>query len=75
MQQVERFASYVSNYSKCPNYLHSQEGVWRTSAMVSRWRQYMTRFASSFVSNEAVTSNERPSDYKNGSAKLHDSLI
>ncbi|KAL1344443.1 hypothetical protein HN51_018382 [Arachis hypogaea] len=75
MEQVERFASYVSNYRKRPIYLHSQEGVWRTSAMVSRWRQYMTRFASSFVSNEAVTSSERPSDYTNGSAKLHDSSI
>ncbi|KAJ6709320.1 putative proteinD/NADH KINASE FAMILY PROTEIN [Salix koriyanagi] len=46
MEQVEKFASLVSDSSKKPIYLHSKEGVWRTSAMVSRWRQYMTRSAS-----------------------------
>lgn len=42
-QQVELFASVVSDSSKRPIYVHSKEGVWRTSAMVSRWKQYMTR--------------------------------
>lgn len=42
-QQVELFASIVSDSSKRPIYVHSKEGVWRTSAMVSRWKQYMTR--------------------------------
>ncbi|KAF2556960.1 hypothetical protein F2Q68_00013830 [Brassica cretica] len=42
-QQVELFASVVSDSSKRPIYVHSKEGVWRTSAMVSRWRQYITR--------------------------------
>ncbi|KAJ6954255.1 LOW QUALITY PROTEIN: hypothetical protein NC652_005867 [Populus alba x Populus x berolinensis] len=46
MEQVEKFASLVSDSSKKPIYLHSREGVGRTSAMVSRWRQYMTRSAS-----------------------------
>eukprot|EP00258_Populus_trichocarpa_P034421 XP_024450440.1 NAD kinase 2, chloroplastic isoform X2 [Populus trichocarpa] len=46
MEQVEKFASLVSDSSKKPIYLHSKEGVRRTSAMVSRWRQYMTRSAS-----------------------------
>lgn len=41
--QVELFASIVSDSSKRPIYVHSKEGVWRTSAMVSRWKQYMTR--------------------------------
>ncbi|XP_020213188.1 NAD kinase 2, chloroplastic [Cajanus cajan] len=62
MEEVERFASYVSDCSKRPIYLHSKEGVWRTSAMVSRWRQYMTRFASQM-------------DYTNGFGKLQDSKI
>ncbi|CAN8312844.1 unnamed protein product [Cochlearia groenlandica] len=42
-QQVELFASIISDSSKRPVYVHSKEGVWRTSAMVSRWKQYMTR--------------------------------
>ncbi|XP_019098206.1 PREDICTED: NAD kinase 2, chloroplastic isoform X2 [Camelina sativa] len=42
-QQVELFASIVSDSNKRPIYVHSKEGVWRTSAMVSRWKQYMTR--------------------------------
>ncbi|KAK7410627.1 hypothetical protein VNO78_01568 [Psophocarpus tetragonolobus] len=53
MGQVERFASYVSDCSKRPIYLHSNEGVWRTSAMVSRWRQYMTCSTSSDCTNES----------------------
>ncbi|XP_057993348.1 NAD kinase 2, chloroplastic isoform X2 [Hevea brasiliensis] len=48
VEQVEKFASLVSDYSKRPIYLHSKEGVWRTSAMISRWRQYMMRSASLF---------------------------
>ncbi|KAL6984299.1 NAD kinase 2, mitochondrial [Sarracenia purpurea var. burkii] len=50
MEQVEKFAALVSNSSKRAIYLHSREGVWRTSGMVSRWRQYMARYASQFVS-------------------------
>ncbi|GAV86532.1 NAD_kinase domain-containing protein [Cephalotus follicularis] len=52
MEQVEKFASLVSDCSKKPIYLHCKEGVWRTSAMVSRWRQYMTRYISHYVSNQ-----------------------
>ncbi|KAF2296684.1 hypothetical protein GH714_001214 [Hevea brasiliensis] len=48
VEQVQKFASLVSDCSKRPIYLHSKEGAWRTSAMVSRWRQYMTRSASQF---------------------------
>ncbi|KAL2339737.1 hypothetical protein Fmac_007677 [Flemingia macrophylla] len=62
MEQIERFASYVSDFSKRPIYFHSKEGVRRTSAMVSRWRQYMTRFTSQL-------------DYTNGFGKLQDSMI
>ncbi|KAJ0257550.1 NAD kinase 2 [Hirschfeldia incana] len=42
-QQVELFASVVADNSKRPIYVHSKEGVWRTSAMVSRWKQFITR--------------------------------
>ncbi|CAJ1974275.1 unnamed protein product [Sphenostylis stenocarpa] len=75
MEQVERFASYVSDSSKRPIYLHSKEGIRRTSAMVSRWRQYMTRFASQVVSNQAVISNDMLSDNTNGSGKMQDSIV
>ncbi|KAH9691340.1 NAD kinase 2 [Citrus sinensis] len=57
MEQVEKFASLVSNSSKKPLYLHSKEGVWRTYAMVSRWRQYMARCASQ-ISGQTITSND-----------------
>lgn len=57
-EQVKKFASLVSDYSKRPIYLHSKEGIWRTSAMVSRWRQYMTRCAFPFVSNQLITPND-----------------
>lgn len=56
MKQVEVFAALVSDSSKRPIYLHSKEGVWRTSAMVSRWRQYILRYKSQNVSNNKVTS-------------------
>ncbi|XP_076911917.1 NAD kinase 2, chloroplastic-like [Bidens hawaiensis] len=45
-EQVEIFSTLVTDSMKKPIYLHSKEGVWRTSAMVSRWRQYMSRFSS-----------------------------
>ncbi|KAJ4965927.1 hypothetical protein NE237_017776 [Protea cynaroides] len=51
MEQVKKFAFLVSDCNKNPIYLHSQEGVQRTSAMVSRWRQYVTRCASKLVPN------------------------
>ncbi|XVF36980.1 hypothetical protein REPUB_Repub19eG0105600 [Reevesia pubescens] len=67
MEQVEKFASLVSDCDKKPIYLHSKEGVWRTSAMVSRWRQYMTRVASQFVSNQSASPNDTLSQDANGS--------
>ncbi|KAL0314354.1 UNVERIFIED_CONTAM: NAD kinase, chloroplastic [Sesamum angustifolium] len=46
MEQVVQFADLVSDSSKKPIYLHSKEGRRRTSAMISRWKQYMDRIAS-----------------------------
>lgn len=57
MDQVEKFATMVWNSSRKDIYLHSREGVWRTSAMVSRWRQYMMRSKSQNISNHK--SNKR----------------
>ncbi|CAI9778071.1 unnamed protein product [Fraxinus pennsylvanica] len=55
MEQVEKFSTLVSDSSKKPIYLHSKEGRQRTSAVVSRWRQYMDRATSRFVSNQRVS--------------------
>lgn len=66
VEQVGKFASLVSDCSKRPIYLHSKEGVWRASAMVSRWRQYMTRSGSLFVSNHPVSSNDIFSEKMHG---------
>nr|KYP40236.1 hypothetical protein KK1_038430 [Cajanus cajan] len=66
MEQVVRFASYVSDSSKRPIYVHSKEGVWRTSAMVSRWRHSLQESLGS--THEATAANEEgyfPSDSKN----------
>ncbi|GJX36565.1 ATP-NAD kinase-like domain-containing protein [Tanacetum coccineum] len=46
MEQVESFLTVITDSNKKPIYLHSKEGVWRTSAMVSRWRQQMSRYGS-----------------------------
>ncbi|KAK7385141.1 hypothetical protein VNO78_30853 [Psophocarpus tetragonolobus] len=75
MEQVVKFASYVSDCSKRPIYLHSKEGVLRASAMVSRWRQYMTRSSSQVVSNQPVTPDDMLTRYTNGSAKHQDSSL
>ncbi|XP_022990760.1 LOW QUALITY PROTEIN: NAD kinase 2, chloroplastic-like [Cucurbita maxima] len=58
--QVEKFASLVSDGSNGLLYLHSKEGVWRTSAMISRWRQYATRSGSQFVSNQTIVPADIP---------------
>ncbi|XP_021760887.1 NAD kinase 2, chloroplastic-like [Chenopodium quinoa] len=54
MEQVEKISSLVSDPSRRPLYLHSKEGVWRTSAVVSRWRQYVARYESQHVSNSPI---------------------
>ncbi|KAL5071118.1 hypothetical protein RYX36_022005 [Vicia faba] len=74
MEQVVRFASYVSDSSKRPVYLHSKEGVWRSSAMVSRWRQYMTRSSSQNVSSPPIIPSNT-SHSTNSSGKLQDSSV
>ncbi|RVX15804.1 NAD kinase 2, chloroplastic [Vitis vinifera] len=71
MEQVEKFASLVSDSSKKPIYLHSKEGAWRTSAMVSRWRQYMARSALQLVSNQPIVPNEILSRDPDGREELH----
>ncbi|KAG1369945.1 putative NAD kinase 2, chloroplastic [Cocos nucifera] len=66
MQQVERFASLVSDPNRRPIYLHSQEGVNRTSAMVSRWRQYITRPSMQLVPNQSLDLNGKSLKYGRG---------
>lgn len=70
MDQVEKFASVLSDCSKRPIYLHSKEGARRTSAMISRWRQYMSRFEANSASAKDVAS-----EATNGSADYHESLV
>ncbi|XP_042508726.1 NAD kinase 2, chloroplastic-like isoform X2 [Macadamia integrifolia] len=57
MEQVKKFEFLVADSNKNPIYLHSQEGVQRTSAMVSRWRQYATRSGSQLVPSYPVIMN------------------
>ncbi|KAL3365989.1 hypothetical protein AABB24_010891 [Solanum stoloniferum] len=51
VEQVEKFAALVSDLNQKPIYLHSKEGIKRTSAMVSRWRQYVTRYTPHVVAS------------------------
>ncbi|XP_015057332.1 NAD kinase 2, chloroplastic-like [Solanum pennellii] len=62
VQQVEKFAAMVSDVYSKPIYLHSREGVWRTSVMVSKWRQYMTLYTPHIVpnANKNVASSGNP---------------
>lgn len=60
MEQVEQFSLLVSDPNRKPIYLHSQEGVNRTSAMVSRWRQYITRSSVKPVANRPLSLNGEP---------------
>ncbi|XP_062099273.1 NAD kinase 2, chloroplastic [Humulus lupulus] len=64
-EQVEKFAMLVSDSSKRPIYLHSKEGVQRTSAMISRWRQYMTRYVMPLDSNQPIAPNNAMLQVKN----------
>lgn len=73
MYKVEQFASLVSDCSKRPIYLHSKEGARRTSAMVSRWRQYMTRLSPQLVLNQSINGNDLLSNYTNGIGKMENS--
>ncbi|KAJ4951689.1 hypothetical protein NE237_028521 [Protea cynaroides] len=57
MDQVKKFAFLVADCNKKPIYLHSQEGVQRTSAMVSRWRQYASCSATQLALNNPVIIN------------------
>ncbi|KAK0575947.1 hypothetical protein LWI29_009494 [Acer saccharum] len=75
MEQVEKFASLVSDSSKKPLFLHSKEGVWRTYAMISRWRQYMTRSVSHSISSQAVNSNDVLLPDTNGMGKSKTAII
>lgn len=61
MEQVEQFASLVSDPNRRRIYVHSQEGINRTSAMVSRWRQYITRSSMHHVSKRPLNLTERSS--------------
>ncbi|KAK9271470.1 hypothetical protein L1049_027061 [Liquidambar formosana] len=70
MEQVEKFASLVSDSRKKPIYLHSKEGVWRTSAMISRWRQYMCRYVPQFSSYQLLGSDNILSQDTKGTGEL-----
>ncbi|CAN4099655.1 unnamed protein product [Withania somnifera] len=63
VEQVEKFAALVSDINKKPIYLHSREGIKRTSAIVSRWRQYITRYTPHVVASiyKAADSTENSS--------------
>lgn len=59
-EQVQQFAALVSDGGKKPLYLHSKEGVSRTNAMVSRWKQYVTRSERLAIQNRSLSGNGKP---------------
>ncbi|XP_068647489.1 NAD kinase 2, chloroplastic isoform X2 [Aristolochia californica] len=73
MDQVQEFAALVYDSKKKPIYLHSQEGVWRTSAMVSRWRQYIVR-SGSLNNIVNLKENESSSLYKEDAMPRKDEI-
>lgn len=76
LEQVEKFANILFNTFKESVYLHSREGVLRTSAMVSRWRQYVARYGANFVKGVVFNIEKRPSleDINNSSDPPQDNL-
>lgn len=60
MEQVEQFSFLVTDPSRKPIYLHSQQGVNRTSAMVSRWRQYVARAEMNSVKRNSLVYDGKP---------------
>lgn len=74
MEQVEKFASLVSDPSRRPLYLHSKEGVWRTSAVVSRWRQYVARCEKQLVSNGSISADGTLAQGTDGMSSIDTSL-
>ncbi|KAL6658276.1 hypothetical protein ACP70R_003862 [Stipagrostis hirtigluma subsp. patula] len=68
-EQVQQFAALVSDGTKKPIYLHSQEGVCRTSAMVSRWKQYVTRSERLATQNRSLNGNGKL--LKNNQSEQH----
>ncbi|XBH54600.1 hypothetical protein VPH35_076875 [Triticum aestivum] len=84
-EQIQQYAALVSDGMKKPIYLHSKEGISRTSAMVSRWKQYAThaeRLAtkkrSPIVNGKALKNDltvqhtSGPCSSSNGSENAHD---
>ncbi|KAF0894604.1 hypothetical protein E2562_001903 [Oryza meyeriana var. granulata] len=59
-EQVQQFAEIVADNAKKPIYLHSQEGISRTSAMVSRWKQYVTRAERLATQNRSLSGYGKP---------------
>lgn len=57
VDQVHEFALIVFDVNKKPIYLHSQEGVNRTSAMVSRWKQHAARSSKQNTLNDKILKN------------------
>ncbi|KAJ4819059.1 NAD kinase [Rhynchospora pubera] len=71
VDQVHEFALLVSDVKKRPIYLHSQEGVNRTSAMVSRWKQHVARSSKQNTMNGKILKNGSNGGFgQNGSVIL-----
>ena len=71
MEQVEKFASLVSDPSRMPLFLHGKEGIGRTSAMVSRWRQCVSHYEVRLVSDSSISSDRTLSLGTNGSSLVN----
>ncbi|KAM7256625.1 hypothetical protein ACFE04_012366 [Oxalis oulophora] len=75
MEQVEKFASLVSDCSKTPIYLHSKEGLRRTCAMVSRWKQFMSRYQPIFQNDISLQNTNEKSAVQESSTVKEMSLV
>ncbi|GAB2240452.1 hypothetical protein Droror1_Dr00020970 [Drosera rotundifolia] len=73
MEQVEYFATLVSDPNRRPIYLHSREGIWRTSAVVSRWRRCTSRSEFQLKSIKPIASNGNLAQLTNGKMLGHES--
>lgn len=77
-EQVEEFANLVANPENKPLYLHSQGGVGRACAMVSRWREYVLQRSEGTRPGKSPSSNRSPIEEKisdNGGAAVYSAAV
>lgn len=74
-EQVEEFAKLVANPENKPLYLHSQGGVGRACAMVSRWREFVLQEGTRKSLSPSSSSSSEDDINENGGAAVYSAAV